>query len=120
MRRLLLCLALCLLPFLTGCDIDVNVTIDAQARLYYANGDATLTAPVTYGPFTHRDLNDSELRRLFADLITGYNPDFLNADLLLQFQDNITGKDLGTDGYGVSYNSQKKEFVFTELPAFAF
>lgn len=120
MKRLLLCLALCLLPFLTGCDVDVNVTLTAQARLYYANGDATLTEAVGYGPFTHRDLNDSELRRLFADLVTGYNPDFLNADLLLQFRDNITGSDLGTDGYGVSYNSRTGEFVFAELPSFAF
>lgn len=121
MRRLLLCLAACLLlPFLTGCDVDVNVTIEAQARLYYANGDYVTTELVTYGPFTHRDLNDSELRRLFADLITGYNADFLNADLLLHFQDNITGSDLGTDGYGVSFNSRTREFDFTELPSFAF
>lgn len=120
MKRLLLCLALCLLPFLTGCDVDVNVTIDAQAKLYYANGDAILTKVITYGPFTHRNLNDSELRRLFADLTTGYNPDFLNADLLLHFQDNITGSDLGTDGYGVSFNSRTREFDFADLPTFAF
>ena len=121
MRRLLLCLAACLLlPFVTGCDVDVNVTIEAQARLYYANGDYVTTELVTYGPFTHRDLNDSELRRLFADLTRKYDQDFLNADLLLHFTDNITGRDLGTDGYGVTYNSRTKDFDFTELPAFAF
>ena len=121
MRRFLICLAACLLlPFTTGCDVDVNVSVEAQALLSYYNGDTVLTEVVPYGPYTHRNLSDRELRILFTDLIRGYNPDFQMANLCLHFTDNITHQDMGEDWYGVLYSSHTGEYEFADLPSSSF
>jgi hypothetical protein len=119
MKRLLACLAACLLlPLFSSCDIDVSIDVDAQAILYYPDGRSLTTEVATYGPYYHRNLTNYDLRKIFNDLILHTDKNFQNADLILHYWDNITNEDLGEDGYGVSYNNRTEEFDFVHLAVY--
>lgn len=117
MKRFLLILIAILLPSLfTGCDVDVSISVDARARLYYANGSTIEVSNVRYGPYYHRSLTNSDLLGIFTDLTSHTDRSFTTADLILHLTDEITKEDLGYEGYGVLYDSHQGTFVFSVLP----
>lgn len=103
MKKILLALSLVTaFLFATGCDYDVNITVLAKAELINAGtGEIIPTQTLTFGPYTHYSLTDSELDMIFKNLIKGSSMQFTSASLYLDFLDNITNKPIRSEEYGV-------------------
>ena len=87
--------------FTTGCGGDVNVTIVARAELITPSMEIVPTQTLSFGPYTHYSLADYELEDIFKTLIKGNRTDFTSASLYLEYMDDISGRALRSEEYGV-------------------
>ena len=118
MKRVLALLSLvCGLVLATACHYDVNLSVKADAELNYANGDVLRIDPVLYEGFHHQHLTDNDLEEIFIDLTQHASRDFTTAVLHLELYDEIGGKYLREENYGVVYNSQTGHYDFADLDA---
>ena len=116
MKRFLVLLSLaCALFVASACHFDTNLSADASAELTYANGDLIRIDPVTYGGFHHNRFSDNDLEVIFVDLTRHASPDFTTAVLHLEVYDEISGKHLRDEDYGVVYNSISGHYDFADL-----
>lgn len=116
MKRLLFLLSLaCTLLLAGSCHYDVNLSVQADAELSYANGDVIRIAPVLYEGFHHKYLSDNDLEDIFIDLTKHASDDFLTAVMHLYLYDEIGGKFLREETYGVVYNSHTGHYDFADL-----
>ena len=116
MKRVLALLSLvCALFVASACHYDVNLSVQADAELTYANGDVLRIDPVLYEGFHHKRLTDNDLEEIFIDLTQHASPDFTTAVLHLELYDEIGGKYLHDETYGVVYNSHTGHYDFANL-----
>jgi hypothetical protein len=116
MKRILALLSLvCALAFASACHYDVNLSVKADAELTYANGDVIRIAPVLFEGFHHNRLTDNDLEKIFIDLTQHASSDFTTAVLHLEIFDEIGGKPLRDETYGVVYNSRSGHYDFADM-----
>ena len=116
MKRVLALLSLACALFLAGaCHYDVNLSVEADAELTYANGDLIRIDPVLYEGFHHKRLTDNDLEDIFIDLTQHVSPDFTTAILHLELYDEISGKPLRDETYGVVYNTRTGHYDFADM-----
>ena len=116
MKRLLALLSLvCVLAFASACHYETNISADASAELSYANGDLIRIDPVTYGGFHHSRFTDNDLENIFVDLTRHVSPDFTTAVLHLEVYDEVSGKRLRDENYGVVFNSISGHYDFADM-----
>jgi hypothetical protein len=116
MKRILALLSLvCALFLASACHYDVNLSVRADAELTYANGDILRIDPVLYEGFHHKHLTDNDLEEIFIDLTRHASPDFTTAVLHLEIYDEISGKPLRDETYGVVYNSRTGNYDFADM-----
>ena len=116
MKRILALLSLvCALTLVSACHFDVNLSADASAELTYANGDLVRIDPVLYEGFHHSRFTDNDLEDIFIDLTKHVSPDFITAVLHLEVYDEISGKRLRDENYGVVYNAHTGHYDFADM-----
>lgn len=116
MKRVLALLTLvCTLFAVSACHFDVNLSVEADATLTYANGDVIRIDPVLYEGFHHKHLTDYDLEDIFIDLTRNVSDSFIAAELHLAVYDEISGKYLRDEDYGVVYNAHTGHYDFAEL-----
>ena len=116
MKRVLALLALaCALLAVSACHLNVDISVDASAELSYDNGNYIRIDPVTYGGFHRNLLTDSDLEQIFTDLTRNVSLDFRTAVLNLAVYDEISGKHLRDECYGVVYDSRTGHFDFADM-----
>ena len=116
MKRVLALLTLvCALFVVSACHFDVNLSVEADAALTYANGDVIRIDPVLYEGFHHKHLTDYDLEDIFIDLTKNVSGSFIAAELHLAVYDEISGKYLRDEDYGVVYNAHTGHYDFAEL-----
>jgi hypothetical protein len=116
MKRVLVLLSLvCALALASACHYDVNLSVKAKAELTYANGDVIRIDPVLFEGFHHNRLTDNDLEDIFIDLTQHVSPDFTTAVLQLEIFDEIGGKPLRDETYGVVYNSRTGHYDFADM-----
>ena len=116
MKRVLALLSLaCALFVASACHFDVNLSVEADATLTYANGDLIRIDPVLYEGFHHKHLTENDLEAIFIDLTRNVSDSFMTAVLHLAVYDEISGKYLRDEDYGVVYNAHTGHYDFAEL-----
>ena len=116
MKRVLALLSLvCALFLASACHYDVNLSVEASAELTYDNGDLIRIDPVFFEGFHQRHLSDYDLEDIFFGLTRNVNPDFRTAILHLALYDEIGGKFLREENYGVVYNSRSGHYDFADM-----
>ena len=116
MKRVLALLSLvCALFVVSACHYDVNISVKADAELAYANGDILRIEPVLYEGFHTKRLSENDLEDIFIDLTQHASPDFTTAVLHLEVYDEIGGKYLREETYGVVYNSRTGHYDFADM-----
>ena len=116
MKRVLALLSVvCALLLAGACHYDVNISVQADADLTYANGDVLRIDPVLYEGFHHKRLTDNDLEDIFIDLTQHASPDFTAAILHLELYDEISGKPLRDETYGVVYNTRTGHYDFADM-----
>ena len=116
MKRVLALLSLaCALFVASACHFDVNLSVEADATLTYANGDLIRIDPVLYEGFHHKHLTENDLEAIFIDLTRNVSDSFITAVLHLAVYDEISGKYLRDEDYGVVYNAHTGPYDFAEL-----
>ena len=116
MKRLLALLSLlCVLAFASACHYDVNLSVQARAELSSANGDIIRIDPVLFEGFHHNKLTDTDLETIFVSLIKHASPDFSTAVMRLEIYDEISGKPLRDEVYGVLFNSRSGHYDFADM-----
>ena len=114
MKRVLALLSLvCALFVVSACHFDVNLSVDADATLFYP--DAVTVGPAHYEGFHHKNLTDNDLERIFLELTRNVSPEFSSAFLHLEIYDEISGKPLRDETYGVVYDNRTGHYDFAEL-----
>ena len=115
MKRVLALLTLvCALFVVSACHFDVNLSVEADATLTYANGDVIRIDPVLYEGFHHKHLTDYDLEDIFIDLTKHVQDNFTSAVLHLAIYDEISGKYLRDENYAVVYDSRTGHYAFTD------
>ena len=105
MKRVLALLSLvCALFVASACHYDVNLSVKATAELT-VDGTPIQIGPVLYEGFHHNHLTDNDLEEIFIDLTKDVNATFTTAILHLELYDEIGGKYLREENYGVVYNA---------------
>ena len=116
MKRVLALLSLvCALVVTRACHFDVNLSVQADATLTYPTGDLIRIDPVLYEGFHHKNLTESDLEAIFIDLTKNVSDTFTTAVLHLAIFDEISGKYLRDEEYGVVYSARSGPYDFTEL-----
>ncbi len=116
MKRVLILLSLvCALLAVSACHHDVNLSVQADAELSYANGNVIRIDPVLFEGFHHKRLSDYDLEDIFIDLTRHVSPDFMTAVLHLSIYDEIGGKFLREETYGVVYNTHSGHYDFADM-----
>lgn len=116
MKRVLALLALvCALVLAGSCTSDVNLSVKASAELSYAGGAVVTVSPLLYEGFHHKHLTDNDLEDIFLDLTKLVSRDFQTAILHLEIYDEISGKPLRDETYGVVYNSITGHYDFADM-----
>ena len=111
MKRVLALLSLvCALFVTSACHFDVNLSVDADATLFYP--DAVTVGPAHYEGFHH--LTDYDLEDIFIDLTKHVQDNFTSAVLHLAIYDEISGKYLRDEDYAVVYDSRTGHYAFTD------
>ena len=106
---------MCALFVASACHFDVNLSVEADATLTYANGDLIRIDPVLYEGFHHKHLTENDLEAIFIDLTRNVSDSFITAVLHLAVYDEISGKYLRDEDYGVVYNAHTGHYDFAEL-----
>ena len=113
MKRVLALLSLvCALFAVSACHFDVNLSVDADATLFYP--DAVTVGPAHYEGFHHKNLTDYDLEDIFIDLTKHVQDNFTSAVLHLAIYDEISGKYLRDEDYAVVYDSRTGHYAFTD------
>lgn len=116
MKRVLVLLSLVAALFIAGgCTFDTELSVTASAELIYADLDVIPVGPVTYEGFHVRHLTDDDLEYIFSDLTKHVKNNFRDATLFLEIYDDISGKHLRDEVYGVVYNSYTNHYEFADL-----
>ena len=116
MKRVLALISLvCALCIASACHYDVNLSVEADAELTFMSGEPVRVGPVLYEGFHKKHLTDSDLEDIFIDLTKNVSPDFTTAILHLRLYDEIGGKYIGDDTYGVVYNSHTGHYDFADM-----
>ena len=116
MKRVLALLSVvCALLLAGACHYDINLSVEASADVTYRNGSSLHIDPAPYGGFHHNTLSDSDLEWIFTDLTQHIDPDFNTAILYLKVYDEIAGKYLRDETYGVVFNSFTGHFDFADM-----
>ena len=116
MKRVLVILSLVAALFVANaCTFDTELSVTASAELIYGDFDMIPVGPVTYEGFHFRHLTDDDLEYIFSDLTKHVKHDFKDATLYLEIYDDISGKHLRDEVYGVEYNSYTKHYDFADL-----
>ena len=84
MKRVLALLSLvCALFAVSACHFDVNLSVDADATLFYADTAVIPVGPSHYEGFHHKHLTDYDLEDIFIDLTKHVQDNFTSAVLHL-------------------------------------
>jgi len=115
MKRVLALLSLvCALFAVSACHFDVNLSVDADATLFYADTAVIPVGPSHYEGFHHKHLTDYDLEDIFIDLTKHVKDNFTSAVLHLAIYDEISGKYLRDENYAVVYDSRTGHYAFTD------
>ena len=115
MKRVLAILTLvCALFVTSACHYDVNLSVDADATLFYPDADAVPVGPAHYEGFHHKHLTDYDLEDIFVDLTKHVKDNFTTAVLHLAIYDEIGGKHLRDENYAVVYDTRTGHYAFTD------
>ncbi len=118
MKRLFVLLSLLGSLLLAGsCHYDVNLSVEAWAEFSYESGILDATDPVHYGGFHQKSLSEDDLEWIFNDLVSGQRirTDFKTAILHLAVFDDVSGRHLRDETYGVVYNNRTDRYDFADL-----
>ena len=116
MKRVLALLSLvCALFAVSACHFDVNLSVDADATLYYPDSDVVSVGPAHYEGFHHKHLSDYDLEDIFIDLTKHVSDNFTTAVMHLAIYDEISGKPLRDETYGVVYDNRSGHYDFAEI-----
>lgn len=116
MKRVLALLSLvCALLVAGSCHYDVNLSIQADVQLLYFSGPPVRIGPVLYEGFHRNSLTDKDLEDIFLDLTQKVKPEFNSAILHLEIFDEIGGKPLRDETYGVVYDNHTGHYSFAEI-----
>ena len=116
MKRVLTLLSLvCTLFVASACHFDVNLSVDADATLIYPDSAMIPVGPAHYEGFHRKHLTDYDLEDIFIDLTRNVSDSFTTAVLHLAVYDEISGKHLRDETYGVVYNAHTGHYDFAEL-----
>ena len=116
MKRVLALLSLvCALFAVSACHFDVNLSVDADGTLFYPDSNVLNVGPSHYEGFHHKHLTDYDLEDIFIDLTRNVSDSFTTAVLHLAVYDEISGKHLRDETYGVIYNAHSGHYDFAEL-----
>ena len=119
MKRVLALLSLvCVLFLASACHYDVNLSVEASAELTYDNGDLIRIDPVLFEGFHQRHLSDYDLEDIFIDLTKHVDDTFTSAVMHLAIYDEIGGKFLREEHYGVVYNSRSGHYDFADMDTY--
>ena len=118
MKRALALLSLvCALCFASACHYDVNLSVEADAELYYFD-DVVRVGPTLFEGFHKKYLSDDDLEDIFLDLTQNVKDTFTGAFLHLRLYDEIGGKYMGDDTYSVVFDDRIGHYVFTDANAY--
>ena len=116
MKRVLVILSLIAALFVaSSCTYETDLYVYASAELYYDNGDIIRIDPVKYEGYHMTYLSDADLEDIFLDLTKHVKHDFRDATLYLEIYDDISGKHLRDEVYGVVYNTYTDHYEFADL-----
>lgn len=117
MKRFLLLVALLGAFFAAAsCSPKADISVEARAELFFADGTLHPAGPARYGSFRSRNLSDYDLERILEGLtsrsdLAGFTTGLLHLTLF----DAATGAPLGERSYGVVYNSHTRHFDFADI-----
>ena len=112
MKRVLALLSLvCALFLASACHYDVNLSVEASAELTYSLKGIVRIDPAIFEGFHHNNLTDNELEEIFVSLTKDCDLDFQTAFLHLRIYDEIGGKFLREENYGVVFNGRHYDFA---------
>lgn len=118
MKRALALLSLvCALCLASACHYDVNLSVEADAELYYVD-EVVRVGPTLYEGFHKKALSTYDLEDIFLDLTKNVKDTFTGAYLHLRLYDEIGGKYIGDDTYSVVFDSRDGHYVFTDVNAY--
>lgn len=99
-----------------SCSPKSDITVEARAELFFADGSQLPAGPVRYGSFRNRTFSDYDLERIFEGLVSrGDLSGFSTGLLHLTVFDAVTGAPLEEKSYGVVYNAHSGEFDFADI-----
>ena len=98
-----------------GANNEVSISVEASADLLYDNGDSVRIDPVLYEGFHHKHLTDYDLEDIFIDLTKNTPDNFTSAVLHLAIYDEISGKLLQNESYGVVYDPRTGHYNFASM-----
>ena len=115
MKRVLALLSLvCALALASACHYDTNLSVEATADLVIDSAPIRI-GPVLYEGFHSKYLSDNDLEEIFIDLTKDVKSTFTTAVLHLDIYDEIGGKHLREENYGVVYNSHTGHYDFADM-----
>ena len=94
---------------------EIRLSVTASAELLYPNGYLVKTPSVFFDGFHQEYLSGDDLEFIFVDITKHVMLDFKTAILYLEIYDDISGKLLRDEQYGVVYNSQTGHYDFALL-----
>ena len=116
MKRVLALLSVvCALCLVSACHYDVNLSVQADAELLYDGKPSVRVGPTLYEGFHHKSLTENDLEEIFIDLTRGIDDEFKTAFLHLEIYDEISGKPLRDETYGVVYDNRNGHYDFAEI-----
>ena len=116
MKRVLALLSLvCALLAVSACHFDVNLSVDADATLFYPDATVIPVGPAHFENFHRKSLTEYDLEDIFISLTKHVDDTFTSAVLHLAIYDEISGKYLRDEDYGVVYNAHTGHYDFAEL-----
>jgi hypothetical protein len=115
MKRVLTLLSLvCALFLASACHYDVNLSVEADATLFYPDSTVLPVGPSHYEGFHHKHLSDYDLEDIFIDLTKHVDDTFTSAVMHLAIYDEIGGKYLRDENYAVVYDTHTGHYEFTD------
>lgn len=116
MKRVLALLSLvCALLLASACHYDVNLSVEASTELTYYQGAPVRIGPQTYSGFHRKSLSNDDLEWVFTELTKHADREFQTAMLYLSVFDEISGKHLREETYGVVYNTHTGHYDFADM-----
>ena len=115
MKRVLALLSLvCALFVTSACHFDVNLSVDADATLFYPDASVISVGPAHFENFHHKSLTEYDLEDIFISLTKNVNDTFTSAVLHLAIYDEISGKHLRDENYSVVFDTRTGHYAFTD------